>query len=239
MRATVLMPLSPTWQDILLRLFLTVLAGALIGFDREARGHAAGLRTTILVALAAAIAMIQANILLPVSGKEAGSFAVMDLMRLPLGILTGVGFIGGGAILKQGGSVTGVTTAATLWIVTAIGLCFGGGQLLLGAIGTGLGLLTLGAAKWIDLRIRREHHATLVVASASGIAPADLAVLIAPHGYHARFWRQAQSSRGLEGEEAQTTFDIRWKQAEVDGVAPDILNILGAKFRIVSFELAK
>jgi putative Mg2+ transporter-C (MgtC) family protein len=128
-----MMPLHPTWQDIALRLILTMVAGALIGFNREVRGHAAGLRTTILVALAASVAMIQTNVLLSVGGKAADSFGVMDLMRLPLGILTGVGFIGGGAILKRGSLVTGVTTAATLWIVTAIGLCFGGGQLGLGA----------------------------------------------------------------------------------------------------------
>lgn len=65
------------------------------------------------------------------SGKTPESFAVMDLMRLPLGILTGVGFIGGGTILKKGDLVTGVTTAATLWLVTVIGLCLGGGQLAL------------------------------------------------------------------------------------------------------------
>ena len=63
--------------------------------------------------------MIPANILLPVNGKTPASFAAMDLMRLPLGILTGVGFIGGGAILKKGDLVNGVTTAATLWLVTA------------------------------------------------------------------------------------------------------------------------
>src|SRR6266446_8043427 len=118
------MLLSPAWTDIAIRLGLTMLAGAIIGFNRGARGHAAGFRTTILVGLAASVAMIQANILLPMDGKTTGSFAVMDLMRLPLGILTGVGFIGGGAILKQGGSVKGVTTAATLWIITTIGLCF-------------------------------------------------------------------------------------------------------------------
>jgi putative Mg2+ transporter-C (MgtC) family protein len=111
-----MMPLHPTWEDICLRLLLTVIAGAMLGFDREARGHAAGLRTTILVALAASVAMIQTNILLPLEGKDQGSFAVMDMMRLPLGILTGVGFLGGGAILKRGGSISGVTTAATLWI---------------------------------------------------------------------------------------------------------------------------
>ena len=123
-----MMPLHPTWEDICLRLLLTVIAGAMLGFDREARGHAAGLRTTILVALAASVAMIQTNILLPLEGKDQGSFAVMDMMRLPLGILTGVGFLGGGAILKRGGSISGVTTAATLWIATVIGLSFGGGD---------------------------------------------------------------------------------------------------------------
>ncbi len=114
------MPFSPTWTDIVARLCLTVIAAGLIGFDREIGGHNAGLRTTILVGLAAAVAMIQANLLLPVDGKTSASFAVLDLMRLPLGILTGVGFIGGGAILRRGDLVSGVTTAGTLWIMTVI-----------------------------------------------------------------------------------------------------------------------
>jgi putative Mg2+ transporter-C (MgtC) family protein len=104
------MPLSPTWAHITIRLVLTMLAGAVIGFDRGARGHAAGLSTTILVGLAASVAMIQANILLPLAGKTPESFSVMDLMRLPLGILTGVGFIGGDTIVKKGDLVIGVTT---------------------------------------------------------------------------------------------------------------------------------
>jgi putative Mg2+ transporter-C (MgtC) family protein len=85
------MPLNPSLSEIALRLLLTMVAGATIGFNREAKGHAAGLRTTMLVGLAASVAMIQANLLLPVAGKTNASFAVMDLMRLPLGILTGVG----------------------------------------------------------------------------------------------------------------------------------------------------
>jgi putative Mg2+ transporter-C (MgtC) family protein len=101
------MPPEPTWTDIALRLLLTMLAGAIIGFDRGARGHAAGFRTTILVALAASVAMIQANILLPLHGKTPESFAVMDLMRLPLGILTGVGFIGADTIVRKGELIPG------------------------------------------------------------------------------------------------------------------------------------
>src|ERR1700758_248025 len=133
------MPLEPSWADIAFRLALTMLAGAIIGYNRGEHGHAAGFRTTILVGLAASVAMIQTNILLPLAGKTPESFAVMDLMRLPLGILTGVGFIGGGAIFKKGDLVTGVTTAASLWLVTVIGLCLGGGQLILGMVATLLG----------------------------------------------------------------------------------------------------
>jgi putative Mg2+ transporter-C (MgtC) family protein len=168
------------------RLLLTMIAGALMGFNRGAKGHAAGLRTTILVALAASIAMIQANILLPLDGKQPGSFAVMDLMRLPLGILTGVGFLGGGAILKKGGSITGLTTAATLWIATVIGLCFGGGQLGLGAISTAVGMITLWAMEWIDVRIRRDHNAVLVVTAPPGSPTPGLDELLRPRGYRAR-----------------------------------------------------
>src|ERR1700685_218208 len=97
------MPLYPSWQDICVRLALTMIAGAIIGFNRGARGHAAGFRTTILVGLAASVAMIQANILLSLVGRTPESFAEMDLMRLPLGILTG-----GGAILRRGDFVWGV-----------------------------------------------------------------------------------------------------------------------------------
>ena len=123
------MPLSLTWSEIALRLGLAVLAGAAVGLDRGEHGRPAGLRTNLLVCLAAAVAMLLANLLLPTSGKTSSSFAVLDLMRLPLGILTGMGFIGAGAILRRDGLVLGVTTAATLWLVTVIGLCFGAGRL--------------------------------------------------------------------------------------------------------------
>ena len=73
--------------------------------------------------------MLQADQLLDVGGKTATSFSVLDLMRLPLGVLSGIGFIGAGVILRHGGGLTGVTTAASLWFVTIEGLCLGGGQI--------------------------------------------------------------------------------------------------------------
>jgi hypothetical protein len=132
--------MSPSlqWGEIALRLGLTVLVGLIIGYNRSKHGKATGMRTTLLVCPAASAAMIQVNLLLPTAGRPAGSFVMNDLMRLPLGILTGVGFIGGGAILRRDDIVVGVTTAATLWLVTVIGLCIGGGQIGLAATAIGL-----------------------------------------------------------------------------------------------------
>jgi putative Mg2+ transporter-C (MgtC) family protein len=84
-------------------------------------------------------------------------------MRLPLGILTGVGFIGGGAILRRGSLVVGVTTAATLWYVTVVGLCFGGGQMLLGWLATAVGVLVLWGLRWVEGIMSFEQHALLAV----------------------------------------------------------------------------
>jgi putative Mg2+ transporter-C (MgtC) family protein len=157
------MPIHIYVSDIALRLALTVLAGLAIGYDRSEQGKAAGMRTTLLVCLAASIAMIQVNLLLPTAGRASDSFVMNDLMRLPLGILTGMGFIGGGAILRRGDIVTGVTTAATLWLVTVIGLCLGGGQLGLGIAATVLGLLALTILKWVEDWLRQEHGASFVI----------------------------------------------------------------------------
>jgi putative Mg2+ transporter-C (MgtC) family protein len=229
------MPLHPTWDDIALRLLLTMIAGAAIGFNRGVRGHTAGLRTTILVGLAASVAMIQANILLPVAGKTVESFAVMDLMRLPLGILTGVGFIGGGAILKRGDLVTGVTTAATLWVVTVIGLCLGGGQIGLGASATILGMITLWALKWIDLRMPRKHRATLVIRGEPGrLLVPELTELVEPLKYGIQFRGQAQDEAGSP---IRWCFGINWKRAEIAGPPLELLILLNKRFSIVSFEL--
>jgi putative Mg2+ transporter-C (MgtC) family protein len=146
------------WTDIALRLAITVLVALLIGYNRSEHGKAAGMRTMLFVCLAASVAMIQVNILLPTAGRATDSFVMNDLMRLPLGILTGVGFIGGGAILRRGSMIVGVTTAATLWLVTVIGLCIGGGQIALGLAATILGLFALWVLKWIEDALRREQR---------------------------------------------------------------------------------
>jgi putative Mg2+ transporter-C (MgtC) family protein len=229
------MPLHPTWDDIAIRLILTMIAGSVIGFNRSAQGHNAGFRTTILVGLAAAVAMIQANILLSVGGKLPGSFGVMDLMRLPLGILTGVGFIGGGTILKRGSLVTGVTTAATLWVMTAIGLCFGGGQLGLGIAATVLSLVTLWALKWLDVRIPRERFGMLVIDSDSERqSTAEVVRSLAELGFTALLHQQSKSDNA---QQTKLTFEVSWRRPETSGPPLDLLDFVNGRYQVISFTL--
>ena len=157
------MPVELTWPDLVIRILCTLIAGAIIGYDRGEHGKAAGLRTTVLVCMAASVAMLQMNYLLPLAGRASNSFVTNDLMRLPLGILTGVGFIGGGAILRRGSLIVGVTTAATLWYVTVVGLCFGGGQMLLGWLATAIGVFVLWGLRWFENVMLVEQHAALAL----------------------------------------------------------------------------
>jgi putative Mg2+ transporter-C (MgtC) family protein len=177
------------WGEVAVRLASTLAASALIGLDRRRAGQAAGLRTLLLVGLAAAVAMLQANLLLPARGKSADSFAVLDLMRMPLGILTGIGFIGAGAIVRRGSVVVGVTTAATLWFTTILGLCFGGGQIALGWVATALALAILYAAKRFERRLREERQATLrLTAAADGPSEAEILARLEASGFRIVRW---------------------------------------------------
>src|ERR1700735_3661717 len=82
------------WQQITIRSAQACTATRAIGYNRDEHGRPAGMRTVMLVTLTATLAMLQVNLLLPLTGKSSTSFNVLDLMRLPLGILSGIGFIG-------------------------------------------------------------------------------------------------------------------------------------------------
>lgn len=203
------MPLNPTLEDFVLRLALACLAGALIGYNREARNEAAGLRTTVLVCLAACIAMLLANLLLPTSGKQQGFFAQIDVLRLPLGILSGMGFLGAGAIIKRGDSVLGVTTAATLWFMTVIGLCFGAGQLGLGIAGTLLALGTVWGLKWADEHMHRKQVASLTVcAERQALPETDLHRMLEASAFAVISWAITYSDSGARYEAAA---QLQWE----------------------------
>src|ERR1700744_1903399 len=215
------MPLNIGWGEIALRLALTVAAGILIGINRSEHGHAAGLRPTLLVCLAASLSMLQVNLLLPMTGKTSSSFAVMDLMRLPLGILSGMGFIGAGAIVRKDSLVHGLTTAATLWFVTGLGLCFGGGQLALGLVGLTLGVLVLEVLKRVENRCRQDRHATLsVTVDANGPTEKELTSRLQAEGYMISPWGVVSSDQNRQRE---LRTELRWRARPHEAHSPAFL----------------
>jgi len=137
------------WSDIL-TLLLAVLLGALIGLEREFRDKTAGFRTVILICLGAALFTMVSLSFAPKS----------DPARIAAQIVTGVGFLGAGAILRDGPRIVGLTTAAIVWLAAAIGMATGSGNFLLAAIATGLVTLVLWLfpkiEHWIDTL--REVH---------------------------------------------------------------------------------
>lgn len=210
------MPLFPSTSDIALRLILTLVASALIGMNREEHGRSAGLRTTMLVSLAAALSMVQVNLLLDLSGKSPSSFIVMDLMRLPLGILSGMGFIGAGAILRRGPYITGVTTAATLWFSTVMGLCFGGGQVGLGLTATVLAILILWALKPIE-KYWSRHVRGMLTLSGPDVTQEVVARGITAEGGEIVTWSEA----GSDGESSWYACIVKWRStAARDEIPP-------------------
>ena len=198
-----------TWPDIAIRLVLTILAGGLIGLNRGEHGHPGGLRTTLLVCLAASLSMIQVNLLLATAGRHGDSFIMMDLMRLPLGILSGMGFIGGGVILKRENLVLGVTTAATLWFVTVMGLCFGGGQLGLGTTTGVIGFLVLLGLKPIEDSWKQDRQGTLIVATTNNGATEDeIGQIIRAAGYKIK---SSMLNIDLVADQREITYRVQWR----------------------------
>jgi putative Mg2+ transporter-C (MgtC) family protein len=221
------------WTAIALRLLLTIIAGGILGFERSKTGHPAGLRTTLLVTLAASIAMIQMNLLIQTNGKPSDSYAVMDLMRLPLGILTGVGFIGAGAIVRKDEMVLGVTTAATMWFATVVGLCLGGGQLVLGSTATIIGFLVLWGLRFGERHLETHQRGVISVTSDSGnLSAHSLLRMLALEQMHVK-----ATSVVYEGIERRNRFrfEVRWRQKDPAEV-PDAVERLRQLPGVVSCE---
>lgn len=167
-------------SELLLRIVPALGAGLVIGWERESHGRAAGLRTTILVCVAAAIAMVLSDCYFSESvawvgqSGRSGSWGP-DPARLPAGILSGMGFLGAGAIIREGNVVRGVTTAAVLWFVTIIGLAFGSGHLTLGLMGWGVAMLVLFGLPKLESMIKSDRYGVLTVTTAmEGLSEADI-----------------------------------------------------------------
>lgn len=144
--------------DVMLPLLCSLVAGALIGVEREFQGKPAGLRTHTLLCFASALlTLLGLRMAEWTSALPANTQVVSDMARMPHAILTGVGFLGAGVIFREGASVHGLTTAASLWLTAALGIVFGTGLLELGTIGTAAALIVLVLMRVLH-RVTLQHH---------------------------------------------------------------------------------
>ncbi len=141
-----------TWETASLRLALSFLVSLIIGVERQAHSQPAGLRTHILISIGSTIVMLL-SIYIP---QTFTTFQNGDPARLAAQVVSGIGFLGAGAILRFGGNVRGLTTAASIWAMAAIGLAIGAGMYIISAIGAGVVLFALTVMDVFEKKVFRE-----------------------------------------------------------------------------------
>ena len=148
-----------TDSELFFRLTLAAVLGGIIGYERQSRRKSAGLRTNMLVCLGSCLIMIMSqDIYSVVEGKTNA-----DPARLVAQVVSGIGFLGAGAIMKEGLTVTGLTTAACLWVVAGVGIAVGGGYYVAALFTSALVFVTLGALSRIDEWVMHEHNLAIII----------------------------------------------------------------------------
>lgn len=212
---------SPTigWPEVLLRLFVAAVLGAAIGLEREWRERQAGLRTHLLVCVGSALFTL-------VSAYGFSNFgARVDPTRIAAQIVTGIGFLGAGAIIRQGLSVRGLTTAATLWLVAAIGMAVGAGYWEGALIATAGALITLGPLRIIAYRMLvnfRPALDRLLVEIPAGGSPAPIIDAIERQG-----GRVVSLDIAQEGDRRSVAVDVELQPASAPAVVAGVAEIDG------------
>ena len=181
--------MNSIWQDnyaaIALHLVIALFAGAIIGLERSYHGRPAGFRTHALVCLSSCMLMI-------VTVYQDTWFSAYSLERISVdptrmaqGIMTGIGFLGAGVIMREGLTVRGLTTAASIWITAGIGIMIGVGFYFPAGIATALTLIVLSVFRWIERIMPIEFYANLTVAFArsAALSEGDLRSIVERQGF--------------------------------------------------------
>jgi putative Mg2+ transporter-C (MgtC) family protein len=180
--------------ELLIRLVVGTVLGGVIGYERDIHGRPAGLRTHLIVALASTTFMLVSTHFVYFQHYGRDDLVTVDTSRIAASVVTGIGFLGGGAILRTGLTIQGLTTAAGLWLVAAIGLSAGAGMYVVSVAATLIGMLSLALLRRFEHKDERlvRRRISLVVAETGPSVPALLEVLagvgvvVAPADYDRR-----------------------------------------------------
>jgi putative Mg2+ transporter-C (MgtC) family protein len=213
------------WPHVLLRLVVAALLGGAIGMERELRERQAGLRTHLVVCVGSALFTLVSAYGFHEFLVSGGSLVRTDPTRIAAQIVSGIGFLGAGAIIRQGLSVKGLTTAATLWLVAAIGMASGAGYYSAAIFATAGALLTLGPLRIFAYRVVRRYRPEvdrLLVEIPAGGSPGAVLEAIERRGGRVVSLEIAQ-----EGDRRSIAIDVELRGIEAPLVVADVGEIDG------------
>jgi putative Mg2+ transporter-C (MgtC) family protein len=213
------------WPHVLLRLSVAAVLGGAIGMERELRERGAGLRTHLVVCVGSALFTLVSAYGFHEFLVNGGSLVRTDPTRIAAQIVSGIGFLGAGAIIRQGLSVRGLTTAATLWLVAAIGMASGAGYYSAALISTVGALLTLGPLRIVAYRIVHRYRPEvdrLLIEIPAGGSPGAVIEAIERSGAQVRSLEIAQ-----EGDRRSVAADVELHDVEAPAVVAAVGEVDG------------
>ncbi len=166
--------------EIIFRLVLGAVLGGLIGFERQIHGRQAGFRTQLIVCVASVLVMIVSEYYHHLSFMDS-SYVRVDPGRIAAGAITGIGFIGAGAILKMGITIQGLTTAACLWMVAAIGLAVGAGLYIAGTVACALTLFSLLVLRVVERQMSRLAFKFFTISATEDLSEDEIKSVLGAH----------------------------------------------------------
>src|SRR5579862_769538 len=193
--------------ELLVRILVGTLLGGAIGYERDLHGRPAGLRTHAIVALASATFMVVSTRFLYFQHYSKDDLVSVDPSRIAASVVSGIGFLGAGAILREGITIRGLTTAAGLWLVAAIGMASGGGMYVESVFATLLGLVTLTLLRRFEdrgVKVSRLRLSLTIDSSRSSVATiADRLVKLGAAV------KEEEYERVAAGTETRATYELR------------------------------
>ncbi|MDO8419141.1 MAG: MgtC/SapB family protein [Rubrivivax sp.] len=226
-----MLPLD-TYRDIAVHMGSAVLAGGLIGLERSYHGRPAGFRTHTLVCLASSVLMLVTLYQSHWFASNPSNIVRVDPTRMAQGIMTGIGFLGAGVIFKEGLSVRGLTTAASIWMTASIGVLTGVGFYAAATMATLLTLGVLGLFRTIELHMPTSIFAQHVIRFARNDAmpEVELRKLLEEQGFSI-----ANLNYRLDGETFEYRMMLRTQDAEN---LPRLAQVLAKTARVLEFRLS-
>lgn len=196
--------------ELLLRILVGTVLGGAIGYERDLHGRPAGLRTHAIVALASATFMVVSTRFVYFQHYGKDDLVTIDPSRIAASVVSGIGFLGAGAILREGITIRGLTTAAGLWLVAAIGMAAGGGMYVESLFSTVLGLATLTLLRRFEDRgLKITRRRLLLAVDPRAPARASIPAIVDRLVKLGATLRQEEYERQTDSGQTRATFELR------------------------------